>query len=345
MAATEIQPGVRFAYPELILYPTFGYYHRRDGGWRLHVAGQASEPGPDNLRRRVLLRILQRLLRVSSADLLDPVFERRVAGFLVQSRKGCRIELQLGDRSRMLRHRSRRNGHFRDLLRMGDGELESLRETGCVQGGRLDFVARKVELGDYQPGVIHLVDQHGWSVVSDIDDTIKHSEVLERRTLLRNTFLEPFSAVAGMSDVYQRWAAAGASFHYVSSSPWQLYPCLQELLWAERFPEGSFHLRPLRLRDSSLVRWFLARRRVKGRIIRGLLRTLPERQFLLVGDSSEKDPEIYGALARRFPHQVQRILIRAVPGSELGAERLARAFRGLHPRRWQLFESPAEIGV
>ena len=46
-----------------------------------------------------------------------------------------------------------------------------------------------------------------------------------------------------------------------------------------------------------------------------LLEQFPNRRFILVGDSGQSDSEAYGALARRFPKQVKRILIRSVPGS------------------------------
>ena len=44
---------------------------------------------------------------------------------------------------------------------------------------------------------------------------------------------------------------------------------------------------------------------------RSILQDVSQRRFLLVGDSGEHDPEIYGALARRFPQQVAGIFIRA----------------------------------
>src|SRR4051812_19921777 len=49
---------------------------------------------------------------------------------------------------------------------------------------------------------IHFLAAEGWSVVSDIDDTIRVSEVADRAALLRGTFVEPFEAVARMAGVY-----------------------------------------------------------------------------------------------------------------------------------------------
>ena len=40
----------------------------------------------------------------------------------------------------------------------------------------------------------------------------------------------------------------------------------------------------------------------------------PGRRFLLVGDSGERDPEVYAEVARRRPEQVTGIAIRQVEG-------------------------------
>ena len=58
----------------------------------------------------------------------------------------------------------------------------------------------------------------------------------------------------------------------------------------------------------------MLRRSGKLSVIRALFKTFPQRRFLLVGDSGEHDPEIYGAMARRFPQQVAGIFIRQLDG-------------------------------
>ena len=50
----------------------------------------------------------------------------------------------------------------------------------------------------------------------------------------------------------------------------------------------------------------------KTGVIERILADFPRRRFLLVGDSGEQDPEIYGAIARKHPEQVERIFIRNV---------------------------------
>ena len=104
----------------------------------------------------------------------------------------------------------------------------------------------------------------GLSVVSDIDDTIKITEILAGLpTVLRRTFFSEYEAVAGMKDRYERILETHGThrdviFHYVSGGPWPLYRQLGKfLIAAERFPEGTFHMKEFSkslLDPESLVR-------------------------------------------------------------------------------------------
>jgi phosphatidate phosphatase APP1 len=64
---------------------------------------------------------------------------------------------------------------------------------------------------------------------------------------------------------------------------------------------------------------------------------------VLVGDSGEKDPEIYGALARKFPSQIHRIYIRDVTAEDANAPRYRQAFDGVRREVWSIFRMPKEI--
>ena len=76
--------------------------------------------------------------------------------------------------------------------------------------------------------------------------------------------------------------------------------------------------------------------------IRSLLRRFPARRFVLVGDAAERDPEIYGVIARESPTRIDRIWIRRVPGDGLTGERWRRALGDAASKaRW--FARPSEI--
>ena len=192
-----------------------------------------------------------------------------------------------------------------------------------------------------------LMPAEGLSIVSDIDDTIKHTQVLDRREMLLNTFARPLRPVPGMAELFQRTeAAAGATtrFHYVSGGPHQLWPMLDGFLREGGFPEGSVHLRMIDLHKevfgegTSTFSHKLA-------TIGGLMREFPRRRYVLVGDSGEKDPEVYGEIARQFPALVTAIHIRDVTGEPREAARYAGAFRDVPPERWSLFTEPATVAL
>jgi phosphatidate phosphatase APP1 len=180
-------------------------------------------------------------------------------------------------------------------------------------------------------------------VISDIDDTIKVSEVRSKEALLANTFLREYRAVEGMAPAYRPWAAAGAVFHYCSASPWQLYEFLAEFLERTGYPAGTVHLKTFRVKDTSFFNLFASPEEYKRGVIEPILETFPRRRFLLVGDSGEKDPEIYATLARKYPKQVAGILIRDVTDERADAERYRKCFEGLPRERWHIFTDPKEL--
>jgi len=192
-------------------------------------------------------------------------------------------------------------------------------------------------------GKVQLLTPEGLSVISDIDDTIKVSIVTDKRELLANTFLREFREVPGMARAYGRWAEAGAAFHYVSSSPWQLYPALSTFMARTGFPPGAFHLKSFRLKDRTFFDLFAAPEDTKIPTIESILAAYPGRRFVLVGDSGEKDPEVYGTIARRHRGQVAHVFIRDVSPQNEQGERFAAAFSGFPESSWTVFRAADEL--
>ena len=342
------QPIAGFREPEqLEFYPTFGRLHKRRPEWRLSIHGRVVKPRPDNLRRRLILRMIKRVLKATPDQLSSEIFQERAAGFLCVPRSRRRVRIRLGDRNLKLGKRSRRSGHFLSSIRIDEHDAARLtvvpRVEGDLENAWWSFDGCTKRANGWSDGAVQMIDRVGPSVISDIDDTIKWSNVSSRRELIANTFFRPFREIDGMADLYRDWAAQGTAFHYVSSSPWQLYRPLSSFLEGSGFPAGSFHLRALRLRDPSVLQLVVGRHRSKRRAIKRILKSFPSRQFVLVGDTGEKDPEIYGSVARKYPTQIAQICVRRIPESPLDYSRLEHAFRELPTDRWRVFESPSEL--
>jgi phosphatidate phosphatase APP1 len=85
-----------------------------------------------------------------------------------------------------------------------------------------------------------IVPAQGVSVISDIDDTIKRTQVRERREMLLNTFSRRFEPAPRMAAWYRELAKApDTRFHYLSASPIQLYPPLADFIRTPTFPRAA----------------------------------------------------------------------------------------------------------
>lgn len=335
---TNLQPD-----EQVVLFPTIGYRSHDGRGWHVQVHGDVFSHGPVGLGKRFLLKLLQRVMKVPSGEFETDLFRYRIQRFLANDEPGKRMAIKVGDAVYVIPKRSRPNGHFLGTLRIDEQQLVPLLMASSPTQRQLTLDvcnAQGTGLGITAP--VHLVEREGISVISDIDDTLKHSNVICRRTLLTNTFLKEYEPIVGMAQLFQAWERQGAAFHYVSSCPWQLYQHLQALFGASGFPSGSFHLRSFRLRDH-LIRKLLMRRPGKAVVIHSLLKLFPQRQFILVGDNVEADPELYGAAARHFPNQVRQIYIRSLAGANNDPARYARAFRALPPGLVRIFHSANDI--
>ena len=162
-------------------------------------------------------------------------------------------------------------------------------------------------------------------MISDIDDTIKVTEITAGEpTVLMNTFFRDFAAVSCMAEMY-RGVGGDVAFHYVSGGPWQMYRPLDDFLFSDPivFPLGSFHMKSLRTnvfeKGSYEDAWKIiangsqqATFEQKLMQIGAIMNHFPGRDFTLIGDSGEKDPEVYKQIREDFPRQVREIVIRVV---------------------------------
>jgi phosphatidate phosphatase APP1 len=300
----------------IVVFPTYARRLADTDGWRATVAGMVTRPLPARSRRRSLaVAVLKRLLELDDADLETDVFRRRAEAFLFQRVAGARVRVELGDRS-FAAGVSDRTGHFQAAF---DLPADFVDRWAQADGGRPRIACRAIlddadEEGTEASGTVDLVEPGGVSVISDIDDTVKVTNVADKKELLRNTLLREFAAVPGIAAVYRRWERLGTAFHYVSASPWQLSNCLGGFLAAAGLPAGSLHLKLFRLKDSTPLGRLPSRKRSKRRAIEQVMADFPGRRFLLVGDSGERDPEVYAEVARRRPEQVTGIAIRQVAG-------------------------------
>lgn len=326
---------------QVVFFPTLGW--RVPGGWEAELHGCVFEMET----RAVLTPFLRAALGIEEEELSHEekaLFRERARLFMMDHERGRSVTVKWvgwnAERPPVRLGPSEANGHVIGRVQF---KAEELAGRGATNGLLQFETLGGPDEGPRTTGEIHLLSETGWSVISDIDDTIKISEVRDKKALLANTFLKDFRPVPGLSEVYNAWSQQGASFHYVSASPWQLYEPLAELTGPGRFPEGVFHLKTVRLTDSTLLDLFASPEGYKAGEIEPLLKAFPRRRFVLVGDTGEKDPEIYGAIARKYPEQIRWILIRDVTQEDQRSPRLQKAFADVPPERWRVFREAAEL--
>lgn len=163
---------------------------------------------------------------------------------------------------------------------------------------------------------IELIEPVGISLISDIDDTVKHSAIASgAKEMFRNTFVRELAElkVGGVDEWYTQVAKKGVKLHYVSNAPWQLYPLLERYFKLAGLPPGSFHLKQY---SGMLQGIFEPTAERKRGNLEQILRDFPERKFILVGDSGEADLEVYTDIALANRGRILGIFIRDVTTPE-----------------------------
>lgn len=231
------------------------------------------------------------------------VLRRRLSNFVTTELPGVPLRITLAGTS--IETVTDDEGYFLVRFAADTGELNSPWTTATVERvgeyrGLTDSFETPVE-------VLVPPTEARFGVVSDIDDTILRTGVQNVRHMVRRTFLgsavtrTPFT---GAAELYQDLAAGVNPIFYVSSSPWNLHAFLVAFLSYRGFPPG-----PVLLRD--LLGNAEGREPKHGRI-QEILDLHPNLPFVLIGDSGEKDPQIYADIVAANPGRILAVYIREV---------------------------------
>lgn len=158
-----------------------------------------------------------------------------------------------------------------------------------------------------------------FGVISDIDDTILHTGVvssLKWKVIINTIFKRAINRkpLEGAADFYHQLHKGKTGdevnpIFYVSHSPWNLYRYLELFLTANNFPKGPILLRSM---SSFTRRHKRDDKPQKQKEITNILNTYPNLSFILIGDSGERDADIYIEISKLFPNRVKAIYLRSV---------------------------------
>lgn len=148
-------------------------------------------------------------------------------------------------------------------------------------------------------------------VISDIDDTIivSHSaKTIKRISTLAMVSPHKRKIVNFTKDILNYINKNKARVFYVSKSESNLFHILSSFIVHNELPKGVLFLTPYlnfkQLLSGEKVKNF------KYKNIRFIIENSEEEKYVLIGDDTQKDMEIYTQVAKDFPSKILRIYIR-----------------------------------
>jgi phosphatidate phosphatase APP1 len=168
-------------------------------------------------------------------------------------------------------------------------------------------------------------------VISDIDDTVMHTGVANKLLMMWRLFVqgaEGRTVIPGMAAflraLHNGPDGEGANpMLYVSRAPWAIYSVLERFFNLHNIPAGPI----LFLREWGLTLQHPFPRRGKGHkrnLIRQIIDHYDGLPFVLIGDSGQRDPEIYAEIVKSAPNRVLAVYIRDVGGGSTRDQAIGR---------------------
>ncbi|KAF2011121.1 actin filament organization protein-like protein App1-like protein [Aaosphaeria arxii CBS 175.79] len=193
----------------------------------------------------------------------------------------------------------------------------------------------------------------GWAVLSDVDDTIKKTLTSDPIGILKTTFVEEPEPIKGMPEFYKHLVQKldNPPFWYLSASPYNLYPFLRNFR-DTYYPRGTMILREASWMNLAgfLANLTQGTEAYKVDRIEKVHEEFPKRKFILIGDSTQSDPEAYATMYRKYPKWIAAIYIRKVEGvAEMDEnkknepDRFKEAFKDVPESVWYVFTDPGEL--
>lgn len=322
----------------IVFFTTFASPSEGGNTWNAQIHAWVHELEKAVVRRGAISAAMRTRYGLSTTTTTKANFVRRTKLIAADNERGKRIVVELCGQTFTLPE-TEPNGHA-----YGEFQLDSKIVAEHANGNELKYKAVLPD-GDSRDfyGSVLLLPKAGISVISDFDDTVKITNSPDRRSMLDHTLYQDYKPVRGMSELYSAWARQGANLHFVSSSPWHLYEPFEEFLSEQGFPNRTMSLKPFRFKDKTLLNLFRKGTATKPAQIEPILAAFPHRRFILVGDTGQHDPEVYAAMAKKFPQQIERIYLRNVNNVSREDDRFREVFANVVAEKWRLFKEPADL--
>jgi phosphatidate phosphatase APP1 len=231
---------------------------------------------------------------------------------------GVRVKISFRDKSEIVE--TNELGIFHCYLNF-DSSLTGRQQFEQCHYELLDEVIENQGSVTAEGKVLMVTDQPPFGVISDIDDTIMVSHSTDtvkklKLMLFKNAHTRvPFEGVAAFYRALQKGRKRQKTLNplfYVSSSEWNLYDLLDDFMAFRDIPAGPFMLQEL---EHSIFHFWKSgggTHEHKLKKILFLLSFFKKMNFILIGDSGQRDPQLYLKAAKKAPGRIIAVYIRCI---------------------------------
>jgi hypothetical protein len=191
--------------------------------WEIKVHGWLYSPNSTSRSKKLTMNLIKRILRVNKDVNSDQFFKERFGLLLSTNLSHRRLTGNVYIECNEITSRptteetgfhfyqaemvSSYDGHFYGTLKVPKHQVLLEQNPLSQLSYRLNLAARSItDNSVYASGQCYLIPPFGISLISDIDDTIRQSNIYRGvKKLLKTIFIEQTMEVNGMADIYREW--------------------------------------------------------------------------------------------------------------------------------------------
>jgi len=195
--------------------------------------------------------------------------------------------------------------------------------TKILKTGYIDMNLT-IENNNYPKHILVTIigNQKLMGIISDFDDTIIISDVTNKIKLANNTLFKNYKqreVVSGMVNRFNEILAQNhkdipSTLFILSGSPQQLFIPVEAFLKYHNFPKYTLILKKAHGANKDPLTDQFA---YKTQKIERLIKLYPHIEWVMFGDSGEKDKEVYQFIKKKYPSNVKAYYIQDVDSGEI----------------------------
>jgi len=159
-------------------------------------------------------------------------------------------------------------------------------------------------------------------IISDIDDTVVFSDVTKKVELFFNTFWKNYKQREVIPTMVKRFKKIlsqnppnkPSRLFFISGSPEQLFTPIEKFLEYNHFPQHITILKHIHGDNKDPLFDQFAYKIDK---IENLITLYPKMQWVLFGDSGERDKEVYKFIKKKYPSSIRAYYIRDIDSGKI----------------------------